>query len=327
MILEFFRTTSTGQQKIGQISYEDHVLQVDDPCRAFAFTLFGEDPSDRQIVDAMKTGSVRFDGAYVRAALVGKIEEKELGGRWVTISGARVFIKDGQSPEDALALVKDVEVKYGSGLDSKEAEARSGLSESNYREMFHLPGHTTEVRHRITSVGKFQTRVDWKDAEGNDVGFATRYFDGKVAKNEVFQLDEKNKGLGRTLYKQQIDVLTRAGYEEIQLFADITIGRYAWAKMGFDYVNDPVFMAKNASHQFKAWASKRGIEEPKSGWPTFKSARDAATYKMSGVTMVGKDITNRDVPLSMKMDVGKAFMLDKEPSGHGAWGGVLKLGS
>jgi len=91
MILEFFRTTSTGQQKIGQIEYDKGVLQTDDSCRPFAFTLFGEDLSDKHIVDAMKNAPIRFDGAYVRAKLVKEeLEEKEdLGGRWVNISGSK----------------------------------------------------------------------------------------------------------------------------------------------------------------------------------------------------------------------------------------------
>ncbi len=324
MILEFYRTTSTGQQKIGQISYEDNILRIDDFCRAFAFTLFGEDPSDRQIVDAMKTAPVRFDGAYVRAVLVG-IEEKELGGRWVTISGTRVFIKDGQSPEEALALVKDVQISYGRGLvDAEGVKKKTGLASEDYREMFHLSGHTTEIDFDVTRGGDVEANVFWYK-EGVAAGSARRILDGKVAKNDVFDLDEKNKGFGRTLYKQQIDVLTRAGYEEIQLFADITIGRYAWAKMGFNYASQPAFYAKAASEEFGKWASKRGIGEPKGGWPKFKSVRDVAVYKMSGVTMLGKDILNRDVPSSMKMDLGKAFMLDKSPDGHGAWDGALKL--
>ncbi len=228
-------------------------------------------------------------------------------------------------PSGTHGKVKDVEIKYEEGLDAENVKEKTGLAPEDYREMFHLSGYTTEIK-QITRVdGSLKTDIYWKDAEGEDVGFAIRILDGKVAKNDVLGLGEKNKGLGRALYKQQIDVLTRAGYEEIQLYADITIGRYAWAKMGFNYA-DPGETA-STSGRFQKWADKRDIKPPKGGWPKFKSAYDVATYKIPGVSMVGKDIANRDVPLSMKMDIGKAFMLDKEPDGHGAWGGVLKLGS
>jgi len=242
--------------------------------------------------------------------------------------------RGGSSPGTGGA--KEVEIVYGAAADAEGVEKATRLTEQDYRDMFHLSGYSAHVEHSLVTVrGKIvgiETKIVWKDEAGETVAKATRGFDGKHKRTMNFDFEveasKQGQGLGRALYRQQIDVLTRAGYKEIALTADITIGRYAWAKVGFDYF-DSATESSMKSTAFRYWARGRGIEEPAGGWPRFKSAYDVATYKISGVSVLGRNIRNSDVPSDMSMDVGKAFMLDKTEGGqggHGSWDGVLKLG-
>ena len=129
--------------------------------------------------------------------------------------------------------------------------------------------------------------------------------------------------MAESLYSRQITRCKERGFDKITLVANVTIGRYAWAKKGFDYQAD--WRADNATREFKGWAGKKGIKVPPRGWPKFKSARDVATYKIPGVSVLGSQITNDDVLGSMKLGVGKAFMLDTGQGGHGFWMAALNL--
>lgn len=130
---------------------------------------------------------------------------------------------------------------------------------------------------------------------------------------------------GVRIARAWFDTLSGAGYERADLYAGLTIGRYAWAKEGAQYA-DPESAAQ-ATAKFQAWAIARGITDLKSGeFPKFATVLDVATWQHPrGRTLTGRDTGNQDVPPDMVLPLGKAFMLDMNMDGHGGWNGVIDL--
>jgi len=174
--------------------------------------------------------------------------------------------------------------------------------------------------------GELTVEASLYDEDGKFVGECTRIFargrDGEplYVENSALQLTDTNVGIGSQLYYYQLRAYRRMGYPEVRLQADISIGRYAWARKGFDYAYSE--NAARKSWVMWSWADSKGIQLPGDGEPRFGSAKEIADYD-PGITLYGKDIRNDDVPPDMPLHVGKAFMLDED--GHGSWEGVLKL--
>ena len=130
----------------------------------------------------------------------------------------------------------------------------------------------------------------------------------------------QGKGRARKFIDRLVDIAYAAGASEITLNADITIGKYAWARLGFDFAEWPY----NLMGRFEEWAADNEIEPPEEGWPEmFETAADLANYD-PGIIIKGSQISNRDVWRGENLHVGKAFMLDYN-GGLGDWDGVLYL--
>lgn len=212
--------------------------------------------------------------------------------------------------------------------DTDELEESIGMSVEDIQHMFHVPEHimpgsSTEVI--LSREGsEITASVVINDRYGSEVAVMERSFDSdRTAYNYSFEVFDGGKGLGSAMYVNQISVLRKAGYKSLGLNADLTIGRYAWAKQGFKYSASG--KASAVTDRFPTWAKSKGISEPSSGWPKFKTPRDVANFKIPGISLFGKDITNSDVDSNFLMSVGKAFMLDTSNSGHGEWGATLDL--
>ena len=128
------------------------------------------------------------------------------------------------------------------------------------------------------------------------------------------------KGLGEDFTARVIRTAKEKGLDAITLEANITIGRYAWAKKGFDY-SDPGEPDKTTIPNFKNWCKRRGITLPEN--LNIRSANDMANFRIPGVKIKGSHIKNEAVPADLEMDIGRAFMLDR--NGHGSWHGILRL--
>lgn len=127
------------------------------------------------------------------------------------------------------------------------------------------------------------------------------------------------KGLGEDFTARVIRTAKEKGLESISLEANISIGRYAWAKKGFDY-RDPDTL-QTALTTLGYWCKRKGITLPET--LNIRSANDMANFRIPGVKIKASQIKNEAVPVDLEMDVGKAFMLDR--AGHGSWYGILRL--
>ena len=80
-----------------------------------------------------------------------------------------------------------------------------------------------------------------KDEDGTSVGRFTREInrDGKIH-HSYFKLDsDQGQGVGRIFYQEAEEAYVAAGMKEVRIGANLTVGGYAWARMGFDYYNAP----------------------------------------------------------------------------------------
>lgn len=141
----------------------------------------------------------------------------------------------------------------------------------------------------------------------------------------AFDNDYLNRGFGSKVARNWFSALADAGYTQADFLADMTIGKYAWAKEGVQYAN-PRNVVKGINERFAAWCKQKKIPGllDRRNRPVFKTPQDVANYKHPRAYKVkGRDIVNKDVDKNAEFHVGKAFMLDE--NGHGEWEAVIDL--
>lgn len=215
----------------------------------------------------------------------------------------------------------------------KQLTTDYGLSPADVANMFSVEGMQTNIGFETQNYSPENKTVTldvtWNDPKLgvnpniNLAGNAERVFttiDGeKYCNNALLGIGVQNTGIGTQLYAKQIAMLKNKGFAAITLHADSDIGRYAWAKQGFQYgISD----GSKENIQFHHWAANRGITVPNKF--NGKTPQDFANFKLPGVKLYGDQISNPSVPKDLLMDVGKAFMLDKA-NGHGDWDAFLPL--
>ena len=146
----------------------------------------------------------------------------------------------------------------------------------------------------------------------------------------------QGKDIGTKVLTSLLGFMARHGIETAHLDADITIGRYAWAKQGFDYSG---LGRENTVDEYKLrlidWYEQNVIDgihgeeakgEPYRAIEGIETAYDMATFELpSGQTYTGANIDNYDVKSDHVMHAGKAFMLDRDFRGHGEWNGTMDI--
>ena len=201
-------------------------------------------------------------------------------------------------------------------------------------------GFTPEDLGAIVDLEDLKARVEIEEDGDFGLAISGRWMDGmKVAGTFIRQLDPDgksarlellsftdeylDKGLGTTAARAWFRALAKNGYEKAHLLADLTIGRYAWAKEGAQY-EDPRHI-NVVNNRFKSWLTAKEIPGLDDWTPDFRTPQDVASYKHpTGYRLKGSNIANNDVPQDMNLDLGKAFMLDVE-RGHDSWDAVIDL--
>lgn len=182
---------------------------------------------------------------------------------------------------------------------------------------------------RIRSDRSLVVSAIYQTKDGEDLGNSTRSFrqqaDGVWVHHDYLSLKPKlhGKGIAENLYARQMETYKEKGYTGVDIYANITVGKYAWAKAGFDYTSPGA--TTHYSAKFRTWAEDKGIPEPAGGWPAFTSARDVASYKHPARKINSSDVAFDSDIKPGDYDLGKAFMLDEGYWGHGSWEGYLRL--
>ena len=136
-----------------------------------------------------------------------------------------------------------------------------------------------------------------------------------------FESRYQNAGLSEQLVNKQFAFAVEKGFSKVKALADITIGRYAWAKQGFEYAEE--WAADKATQKFRSWCEDLDIDlDGHGGWPDFYSPKDVAEFAVPGIKVPYYKLENRDIRAD-DYELGKAFMLDD--NGHGDWHAVKDL--
>jgi len=131
----------------------------------------------------------------------------------------------------------------------------------------------------------------------------------KICHNDSLELPETLQGqkIGSKLYAKQIKMLRSKGFSEIQLIANSSVGKYAWAKKGFDFQNP--HHKEYFNDEFTGYCQMQGVTRKDFGgkWPHNWSAEKIASF---AIERKGK-----------KIPIGKEYFFELVDS----WPGVLKL--
>ena len=162
-----------------------------------------------------------------------------------------------------------------------------------------------------------------KDGEGNSAGTFTRIFylgdNGEnVVEHHYFSLygPFQNEGFGSAFYENSEIAYMNAGLDAIYLEADIDVGGYAWARMGFDFRDD--YTLQSHKDSFAYALSRMYPNEPyivdevmDNVWHSW----DIAAYvgpdgrRVGKTYLLGKSYEAEKIlsPWSMGVQVGEAY--------------------
>ena len=161
-------------------------------------------------------------------------------------------------------------------------------------------GIRTEINTINVEFRKIQVFGNVYDVNGDSIGEFERiiHSDGEVH-NEYFKLDriEQGSGFGAKLYENSELTYLEAGIENVTIYANIDVGGYAWARMGFDFVNDAnredihESIVRNYARKHKV-AKALAINELANSWGiTSKSkAWEFAAFTDSDGDRIGKKV-------------------------------------
>lgn len=206
-----------------------------------------------------------------------------------------------------------------------------------------MPGVTYVI---VTAVGKEETATKGKQRNVIETTFSVdedRPDEVHLDFMEVYS--GKNKGIAKDYIKRIEDYVKKTGKKKITLLADISIGRYAWAKLGFKADAETVERLKrrlieHASGVLKMkygttpeYSEKRG--EMLKKIKTIKDVEEIADFDFPDTEYTAQELKeskqlkyyNPDVPLDMKMKVGKSFLTNNHMSLETDWHGTREVGS
>jgi len=333
-------------KEVGRIEErEGKVLLVgfkDDEEKFYSKVGFGEKayaPEDKDYIDVLIEKFALSSSIAIKLIEVGKGGHGS--GSW-----------DGPGKPRFAHQNKQEENKVRSGKFSIEFDDKGeiefqlkemGLSVKHIQDMCDLK-EASKVELTIQSqFNGVYTIAEWynKDSKGKDkrVGrFEIMLEDendtfGTPKKAEITLLKADHTGIGlKEFYREAEAKLKSSGVKEIQLCADITIGRYFWAKEGYNFIKRREFLeARDKMKEFaefklkKLGKTKSELKDISSQIDKIKNVKEMALFDCGLLLKSGTwKITNEEVKADIVLHLGKAYMLDKD-KGVGSWDAIKKL--
>jgi hypothetical protein len=269
------------------------------------------------------------------------------GGQWRPEGGAGQGTAPAEDPKGGEWTAHDVgpgEELYSSSGNSlfvdgwmtrEQAEKNGVISEilapfrltlADVERSSTLEGLRARIYFSDEEPGKLGVTVKYEQfTTGYPVGEQTWWLDNSnedeiVVHADLLTLepDYQDKGISESLMGRQFELAVGKQYDRIKTHADISIGKYAWAKANFQYVNR--YAARSATERFVDWCRRRNVELDQ--WPKFYSPQDVINFDAPGIKIPHTEIDNEDIK-PRDYGLGAAFMLDED--GHGSWDAVYDL--
>lgn len=207
----------------------------------------------------------------------------------------------------------------------------SGITPDQFDKIVNLPGMKMKglsvTPYELPEGSSIQIGVTWFDPKtDNRVGEMTRELrrnaNGQVMSvhNDLLSLEKgyQDFKFADHLYENQFQVWRELGVESVDLLADISIGKYAWAKRGFDFKHQ--YDLDTANNSFHLFLEDMGINSAGLDLPEFKSAYDIAVFDIPGLTIDSSKLRNRDARPG-EYRLGAAYLLARQ--GLGSWEGIF----
>ena len=230
------------------------------------------------------------------------------------------------------AVVTDNEVT----LDASEANLQEIIDKANLmypmldKEMLKRFLYVKDLKataYIMEHYGEIEAHIIWKNDLGYEVIDQRIVFEGDKSVHFSFlRVRDENKELGMPLVIKQAAMMKLMGARKGYMNADISIGKYAWAKEGVDYQYDGhAATAQRRYEQYKLhmYEQHRIDLHGDDSYRSFTKPWQWAQYKIPGVSIPRSAITNSDA-YEGNYNVGKAFMLDSG-NGHMDWDAVINF--
>ena len=134
------------------------------------------------------------------------------------------------------------------------------------------------------------------DKDGSSAGNFTRHvFDDGEIHNDMFMMYKQGTGFGSDYYRRQEIMAAQAGIKKITLFADLTVGGYAWARLGYDTLDSVDMHTLKVALKMKVGEVAKRYDQP----GKFNAAIDKMqhTWEIAAFTLPDGD------------RIGKSFMM------------------
>jgi len=224
---------------------------------------------------------------------------------------------------------------------------RYNINQADMEKVLAVKNLRVEARAYSNANNRIDLNVQYYDHDDDHVaGF--EFGIGRGANHDDIHIDlaivnnaAQGKDMGSNFISRLESLAKKTGtIKSFSLLADISIGYYAWAKMGFDYQNKDDLETRKGRMVIYAKEfiklSPRGYDEAflndlNGKISKLKSANDIANFKIPNMKFTAKALKdagwfrNSDVADDVSMDLGKAFMLNRNSEGHGSWNAIKRL--
>lgn len=150
-------------------------------------------------------------------------------------------------------------------------------------------GFYTKIVSISSNYDRLEVNGHVRDPDGNDIGDFKRsiyaYGNTLEVHHDSFSIQEVYEGLGfgSTFYQNAENVYLGQGIDKVTVYANISVGGYAWARMGFDFEKPEELRSKQTMAK-DAWKSswnrfKSNDTDPMPVMPTFTHAWELAAMK------------------------------------------------
>lgn len=243
-------------------------------------------------------------------------QARDSHGRW-TSGGA-----GGAVGED---ITDNVHGRPVVGFDSP-ADFIANVTDEQLSEMYSVPAFGINARaHRtaVSSNGSMSVHVELYDDSGFfNVGTLDRHFypDGHV-KHELFELyDRKGEGIAAHMNAHAEDAYRAAGFSSITLDAGLSVGRYAWARQGYNYADNRYGDASRNMHRYSVERQMRNAYPDMDHAKIEGIAERLVPPRANAWDVAALEDHQRYLHRDEYMRLGKAAMLDGD-----IWRGVKSL--
>lgn len=262
------------------------------------------------------------------------------------ILNENVFKRESTVKEQTQPYSSSVQFKELNLLDKAKVNLinRLKMSENQVRDMLTFEGYKTVARYDFpkSQRGVVYIIANAKTDKGDLIETTFSVDEDRPDDIHLNYLEVSGKGHGTAKdYLKRIEAYARAtGKKTLSLDADISIGRYAWAKLGFE-PTDPDYLRDMKRHMLpyvKKVLSLNGqkdyskeiaqIEKDIAG---FKKVEDVCDYHFPDTDFTHEQLKkigymNDDVPDDLKMHLGKSYMTHQKLRGFTGYTGVKTIG-